>query len=102
VKSRPQYEIGKETVSVPEMIEYLRRQLSNLHKDSLSATQLFEKQHGPRAMICLFLAILELVKRQAVELTQGEAFGDIGLRRGSGFDEEKTVADLAAVEEEYH
>ncbi len=32
-------------------------------------------------MICLFLAILELVKRRNVELVQGEAFGDIGLRR---------------------
>ena len=30
-------------------------------------------------MICLFLAILELVKRQAVRLTQKDAFGDIGL-----------------------
>ena len=54
-------------------------------------------------MICLFLAILELVKRQAVELTQGEAFGDIGLKRGSGFDESQAeVEDLSAVEEEYH
>jgi segregation and condensation protein A len=103
VKSRPLYEIGKETVSVPEMMQYLRHQLAGLRKDSLSATQLFEKQRGPRAMICLFLAILELVRRQAVELTQGEAFGDIGLRRGSGFDEaEATAEDLSTVEQEYH
>jgi segregation and condensation protein A len=103
VKNRPLYEIGKETVSVPEMIHYLRQQIANMRKDSLSATHLFEKQRGPRAMICLFLAILELVKRQALELTQGEAFGDIGLRRGSGFDEaEAAVDDLTAVEEEYH
>jgi segregation and condensation protein A len=53
-------------------------------------------------MICLFLAILELVKRQAVELTQSEAFGDIDLRRGSGYEEATVSAeDLAAVEEEY-
>jgi len=103
MKNRPLYEVGRETVSVPEMIQYLRQQLANLRKDSLSATQLFEKQRGPRAMICLFLAILELVKRQAIELTQGEAFGDIGLRRGSGFDEEGAAAeDLSAVEQEYH
>ena len=103
VKNRPSYEIGKETVSVPEMIQYLRAQMKSLRKDSLSATQLFEKQRGPRAMICLFLAILELVKRQAVELTQGEAFGDIGLKRGSGFEEvEAAIEDLSTVEEEYH
>ena len=87
VKSRPLYEIGKETVTVPEMIVFLRNQLARLSKDPLSATQLFEKQRSQRAMICLFLAILELVKRQTVELTQGEAFGDIGLKRGAGFDE---------------
>lgn len=102
VKNRPQYEIGKESVSVPDMIRYLRNQLTNLRRESLSATELFEKQRSPRAVICLFLAILELVKRQAVELTQGEAFGDIGLKRGSGFDEnEAAVEDLSAVEEEY-
>jgi segregation and condensation protein A len=103
VKSRPLYEISTETVSVPDMIRYLRNQLTHLRKDSLSATQLFEKQRSPRAMICLFLAILELVKRQAVELTQGEAFGDIGLKRGEGFDEQQAgVEDLTTVEEEYH
>jgi segregation and condensation protein A len=54
-------------------------------------------------MICLFLAILELVKRQAVALTQGEAFGDIGLERGVAFDQESADAahELAAVEQEY-
>ena len=38
-------------------------------------------------MICLFLAILELVKRQAVSLQQGELFGDIDVRRHELFDE---------------
>jgi hypothetical protein len=37
-----------------------------------------------------------------VELTQGEAFGDIGLRRGAGFEESLAAPEeLAAVEEEY-
>jgi segregation and condensation protein A len=103
VKSRPLYEIGKETVTIPEMIQFLRNQMGRLRKDSLSAAQLFEKQKSQRAMICLFLAILELVRRQAVELTQGEAFGDIGLKRGPSFDaSEEQTEDLAIVEQEYH
>jgi len=103
VKQRPTYEIGKESVSVPEMIEFLRHQLGRARRqDSLSATQLFEKQRSSRAIICLFLAILELVKRQAIELTQGEAFGDIALRRGPDFDlAAETLEDLATVEQEY-
>jgi segregation and condensation protein A len=64
---------------------------------------MFERQRSRRAMICLFLAMLELVKRQAVELTQGEAFGDIGLRRGPDFEDTREAeADLAVVEQEYH
>ncbi len=103
-KNRPLYEIGKESVSVPDMIEFLRDQLrSSRRHDALSATQLFERQRSRRAMICLFLAILELVKVQAVQLTQGEAFGDIGLCRGPGFDSSNEAAEaLAAVEQEYH
>ena len=53
-------------------------------------------------MISLFLAILELVKRRGVKLTQGEAFGDIGIERGPAFDDELNESiELAAVEEEY-
>lgn len=100
-KTRPVYEIGKEDVSVPDMIRFLRHQLTRSRR-TLSATDLFEKQRSRRAMICLFLAILELVRRQNVELTQSEAFGDIGLRPGPGLSEANESADeLAAVEEEY-
>ena len=103
-KNRPMYEIGKENVSVPEMMQLVRAQLARSRRqDSISATQLFERQRSRRAMISLFLAILELVKRQAVQITQGEAFGDIGLQRGPGFEEAKEKAeDLASVEEDYH
>jgi len=101
--NRPTYDIGKESVSVPEMIQFLRVQLTRSRKETLSATQLFERQRTRRAMICLFLAMLEMVRRQKVELTQGEAFGDIGLRRGSAFDREaESAEDFATVEEEYH
>jgi len=103
-KNRPVYEVGKETVSIPEMIQFLHNQFARSHRqEPLSATQLFERQRSRRAMICLFLAILELVKRQTVELTQGEAFGDIGLRPGPGYQVEgEALEELAAVEQEYH
>lgn len=102
-KSRPMYEVGREEVSVPDMIQFLRHQFTRSRRqEAVSATQLFERQRSRRAMICLFLAILELVKRQSIELTQGEAFGDIGLRRGPEFDETReTAEDLATVEQEY-
>lgn len=101
-KDRPTYEVGKEDVTVPEMIQYLARLLRQKRKSPLSATQLFERQAGRRGMICLFLAILELVKRQAVVLTQSDAFGDIGLESGPGIEEVSGSGDeISAIEQEY-
>jgi segregation and condensation protein A len=100
-KNRPVYEIGKEDVSVPEMINYLGKLLKERRRGPLSATRLFEQQRSRRAMICLFLAILELVKRQAIQLTQGEAFGDIGLESGDGL-EELGAEQVDAIEQEYN
>jgi segregation and condensation protein A len=101
-KNRPIFEVGKDDVSVPDMVLFLRQRLGRLRTDTLSATELFEQQGSQRAIICLFLAILEMVKRQAVELAQSEAFGDIDLKRGAFFDEAQlTAEELAAAEEEY-
>jgi len=100
-KSRPIYEVDKDDISLPEMIEYLVKLLRSNRPGPLSATKLFEQQRSRRAMICLFLAILELVKRQALELTQGEAFGDIGLQSGEGLERLDGTGDLGAIEQEY-
>ena len=102
-KSRPTYEIGKEDVSVPDMIRFVRYELEHSRPSQLlSATKLFEKQRSRRAMICLFLAILELVKLQAVDLTQGDLFGDICIRRRDDFKKAFDSAEaLDAVEQDY-
>jgi segregation and condensation protein A len=102
-KNRPLYEVGKEDVGIPDMIGFLRQHLAAARRNQpVSATALLEAQRSRRAMICLFLAILELVKRQAVVLAQTESFGDIGLLRGPGFDESpESGEDLATVEQEY-
>lgn len=102
-KNRPIYEVGREDVSVPDMMQLIQHQLRQGRRpELLSATELFERQRSARAMICLFLAILELVKRQAIELMQGEAFGEIGLRRGPQFEDlPESQEDLATVEQEY-
>jgi segregation and condensation protein A len=103
MKDRPQYEVTKEETSVPDMVRYLRQRLEQLRpSDRLSVTELFEKQKTRRAMICLLLAILELVKRQAVELTQGESFGDIVLQRHEAYDQAfVNPGELAAVDRDY-
>ena len=101
-KHRPIYEIDQEDVSVPDMIRYLRGVFEN-EKDALSARDLFERQRSRRAMICLFLAVLELVKLQALGLVQPDAFGEIGLKRLKGFEAAFTSGEtITAIEEGYH
>jgi segregation and condensation protein A len=102
-KNRPVYEIGQEDISVPDMIRYLEKVFRDTRKsDSISVAELFDQQRSRRAMICMFLAILELVRRQALALTQKDAFGDIGLKRHRGFDEVLAQDEsLTAIEQEY-
>jgi segregation and condensation protein A len=104
VKQRPLYEVSGEDVNVPQMILHLKRLLENAKRDeALSVLELFERQRSRAAMICLLLAILELVKMQAIVLVQKEAFGEIAIRRHKRFDEvfasEQTVTDT---EKDYH
>ena len=102
-KNRPVYEVGQEDISVPDMIRYLEKVFRDTRKsDSISVAELFDRQRSRRAMICMFLAILELVRRQALALTQKDAFGDIGLKRHRGFDEVLAQDEsLTAIEQEY-
>ena len=101
-KNRPTYEIDKESVTVQDMIRYLRAMLEQVGRnESISAVELFEQQRSMRAMLCLFLAILELVKRQAVLLTQTDAFGEIAIKRSNSFDDAFSEQTIEAAEEEY-
>ncbi len=100
-KKRPIYEITTEEVSVPDMIRHLKKILE--HEETVSARELFERQRSRRAMICLFLAMLELVKLQAVGLVQKDLFGEIGLKRLKGFDTAfSSDGVMSAIDEGYN
>jgi segregation and condensation protein A len=102
-KLRPRYEVVKEDVTVPEMILFLRASMKELKRgETISAVELFERARSRRAMICLFLAILEMVRMQAVALTQKELFGEILLKKSKGFDDlEANEQALETIQEEY-
>ncbi|MBI4893532.1 MAG: segregation/condensation protein A [Acidobacteria bacterium] len=102
-KNRPLYEVSKEDVSVPDMILFLKNTLKELPAGkSVGLVPLFERQRSRRAMICLFLAVLEMVKQQAIRLTQSESFGEIQVKRDKGFDEmQVTEESILRIEEEY-
>ncbi len=103
-KKRPVYEVSGDEVSVPDMIRYVGRIFENERRgEVVSARELFERQKSRRAMICLFLALLELVKLQAIGLTQeAEAFSEIGLKRLPGYDTVFAGGEISsAVDEGY-
>jgi segregation and condensation protein A len=101
-RNRPTYDIGKDDVTVPDMIRFVRSLLERTPRaQKISVTGLFEQQRSRRAMICLFLALLELVKRQAVTLEQAEAFGDMAIRRSPTFSEAFQDENVETVQEEY-
>jgi segregation and condensation protein A len=101
-KNRPVYELNHDDTSVPEMIRYLGSLLKiRPRTEKIPALELFEAQRSRRAMICLFLAILEMVKMQAIVLVQKDAFGEIALRAHKRFDEIFTDEALAVIEKDY-
>ncbi len=101
IRSRPVYEIREEEVTVSEMVAHVRSLLGNTKKDKpLFILQVMEKQRSRRAMICLFLAVLEMVKMQAVLILQKDLFGEIALGKGDRFDE-AFAQPVTEIEEEY-
>jgi len=101
LQNRPIYEIKDETVSVSDMVAHLRALLRDSKKDRpVFILQVMEQQKSRRAMICLFLAVLEMVKMQAVQILQKDLFGEIALGKGEKFDE-AFGQPVIALEEDY-
>jgi len=103
-KQRPVYEVSGEEISVPDMIRYIGKLFEKERRgEIISARELFERQKSRRGMICLFLALLELVKLQAIGLAQSEAFSEIGLKRLPGYEAVFSSGQIApAIDEGYH
>jgi segregation and condensation protein A len=90
-------------VTVAGMIRYLHEQFIEAGEGQpVFILRIFEKQRTRRSIVALFLAVLELVRMQAVVLTQQDLFGEIALRRHESFDAVfKSDQPIAAIENEY-
>jgi segregation and condensation protein A len=97
-RSRPMIEVNEDKVSVSQMIDYLRRRLS-LEDRPLRLKQILRNVESRQALVCMFLALLELVRLQAIQLRQDRLFGEILLRKSSGF--EAVMAEQAAVRDDW-
>jgi segregation and condensation protein A len=100
-KEVPKFELQHETVTIAEMMGRLRKQL-NSSEEAVSLAEFFESCATRRAMIVAFLALLEMVRMQAVILVQSELFSDIRLRKHKMFDVVFSGDEaIAKIEEQY-
>jgi segregation and condensation protein A len=86
VRTRPMIQVDEETVTVSQMIVYLRRRLT-LEDRPIRLKQMLSGVQSRQALVCMFLALLELVRLQAIQLRQERLFGEILIRKHSHFDE---------------
>jgi segregation and condensation protein A len=86
VRTRPVLSVNEETVTVGQMIDYLRRRLS-LEDRPIRLKQLLMRMESRQALVCMFLALLELVRLQAIQVRQERLFGEIAVRKHAHFEE---------------
>jgi len=97
-RSRPILNVDEETVTVGQMIDYLRRRLS-LEDRPIRLKQLLRNVESRSALVCMFLAMLELVRLQAIQLRQERMFGEILVRKHVGF--EAVMTEQTAVRDDW-
>ncbi len=98
VKQRPILNVDDESVTVGQMIDYLRRRLT-MEDAPVRLSQMLRNARSERAVICMFLALLELVRLQAILLRQERNFGDILVKKHTGF--EQVMNDTLAARDDW-
>ncbi len=86
LRERPVLNVDEESVTVAQMIDYTKRRLL-MDDRPVSLRRLLHNSHTERAVICMFLALLELVRLQAVLLHQPAPGGDLLIKKAKRFDE---------------
>ncbi|WP_353072550.1 segregation and condensation protein A [Tunturiibacter gelidoferens] len=86
LRERPILNVDEESVTVAQMIDYVKRRLL-MEDKPVSLKRLLHNTHTERALICMFLAMLELVRLQAVLLHQPDPQGDILIKKTENFDQ---------------
>jgi segregation and condensation protein A len=98
LRERPIHAIDEDSVTVAQMIDFVKRRLT-MEDRPISLRRLQSNTRSERALICTFLAMLELVRLQAILLRQPEQLGDILIKKANHFDQ--ILADQASVRDDW-
>ena len=75
-----EHEIHREKLSTRERMSQILANLQSNHDQFIPFTQLFKVEEGRNGVVTTFLATLELIKEQLIEIVQNELFGPIHVK----------------------
>ena len=84
-RKRPAFNVQEDSVTVGQMIQFLARRLT-MEDKPVALRRLLSHTRSERALIAMFLALLELVRLQAILLRQDRAFSEIFIKKHTAFD----------------
>ena len=84
-RKRPTFNVQEDSVTVGQMIQFLGRRLM-LEDKPIGLRKLLMHTRSERALVAMFLALLELVRLQAVLLRQDRSFCEIFIKKSTEFD----------------
>jgi segregation and condensation protein A len=84
-RNRPVLDVQEDSVTVGQMIQFLTRRLT-MEDKPVALRKLLGHSRSERALIAMFLALLELVRLQAILLRQDQQFSEIFIKKHSGFE----------------
>jgi segregation and condensation protein A len=85
VRKRPIFNVEEDSVTVGQMIQFLSRRLA-MEDKPVALRRMLSHTRSERALVAMFLALLELVRLQAILLRQDRAFSEIFIKKNTAFD----------------
>ncbi len=93
LRTRPVLNVEEDQVTVGQMIQFLGRRLT-MEDRPVSLSRLLGNTRSQKALVAMFLALLELVRLQAILLNQDRNFSEIFIKKSGEF--EAVVAEIAS------
>ena len=97
-KNRPVLDVDEDAVTVRQMIDYIRRRMM-MEDRPVALSKLLSHTRSVNAIIAMFLALLELVRLQAILLRQDRTFSEIFVKKHEQF--EQAINDRLSLKDDW-
>jgi segregation and condensation protein A len=84
-KNRPVFDVEEDSATVGQMIDFMRRRLI-MEDKPVALAKLLVNAKSRNSLIAMFLALLELVRLQAILLRQDRNFSEIYIKKQEQFE----------------